>query len=236
MIPETEEIKSRYKRRQLLQGNLYDPTRIDVCLARQEKERSLIKWIKTSGVISLKKCKLLEVGCGMGMNLLQFIQLGFLPENLTGNELLSERISAAQNVLPDAINILSGDASTLNLPQSAYDIVYQSTVFSSILDDEFQMKLAKKMWELVKPGGGVLWYDFIYNNPSNPDVKAVPVTRIRQLFPEGKLTMWRLTLAPPISRRVCALHPVLYHLFNAFPFLRTHVLCWIQKSKITMPK
>ena len=21
------------------------------------------------------------------------------------------------------------------------------------------------MWALVKPGGGVLWYDFVYNNP-----------------------------------------------------------------------
>jgi hypothetical protein len=26
------------------------------------------------------------------------------------------------------------------------------------------------------------------------------------------------------------IHPTLYTLFNMFPFLRTHVLCWIRKG------
>jgi hypothetical protein len=38
-------------------------------------------------------------------------------------------------------------------------------------------------------------------------------------------------LAPPIALRVCRIHPSLYGLFNAFPFLRTHVLCWIGKRE-----
>jgi len=37
----------------------------------------------------------------------------------------------------------------------------------------------------------------IYNNPCNPDVRGVPLHRIRQLFPEGKIHHWKLTLAPP---------------------------------------
>ena len=49
-------------------------------------------------------------------------------------------------------------------------------VFPSILDDSFQQKLADRMWALTKPGGGILWYDFIYNNPRNPDVRGVPLT------------------------------------------------------------
>ena len=85
------------------------------------------------------------------------------------------------------------------------------------------------MWALVKPGGGVLWYDFVYNNPRNPDVRGVPLKHIRELFPRGKIYSWRITLAPPISRRVTRLHPALYAVFNLFPILRTHVLCWIQK-------
>jgi hypothetical protein len=86
------------------------------------------------------------------------------------------------------------------------------------------------MWALAKPGGGVLWYDFIFNNPRNPDVRGVPLHRIRQLFPAGKIHHWKLTLAPPLSRRVTRLHPVLYSVFNLVPFLRTHVLCWIEKQ------
>lgn len=76
----------------------------------------------------------------------------------------------------------------------------------------------------------MLWYDFIYNNPRNPDVRGVPLDRIRQLFPQGRLKYWRLTLAPPINRVVTCVHPSLYALFNAVPALRTHVLGWIQKA------
>jgi hypothetical protein len=38
-----------------------------------------------------------------------------------------------------------------------------------------------------------------------------------------------LTLAPPIARAFCRLHPALYTLCNALPSLRTHLLCWIVK-------
>lgn len=39
----------------------------------------------------------------------------------------------------------------------------------------------------------------------------------------------RVTLAPPIARRLAIMHPGLYPVANVFPFLRTHLLCWIQK-------
>jgi hypothetical protein len=98
------------------------------------------------------------------------------------------------------------------------------------LDHGFRKKLADRMWALAKPGGGVLWYDFIYDNPRNPDVKGISVSEIRDLFPAGNPKGWRLTLAPPISRFVTKIHPGCYTFFNMFPFLRTHVLCWIRKG------
>jgi hypothetical protein len=116
----------------------------------------------------------------------------------------------------------------MDVEDASFDIVFQSTVFSSILDGAFQQRLAKRMWEWVKPGGGILWYDFIYNNPRNPDVRGVTVASIKKLFPEGRLRVRRITLAPPIARRVpaCTLS-----LLNLFPFLRTHVMCWIEKDR-----
>ena len=86
------------------------------------------------------------------------------------------------------------------------------------------------MWTWVRPGGGVLWYDFTVDNPRNRDVRGVPVARIRQLFPEGRLRWQRVTLAPPLARRACRLHPSLYTLFNALPWLHTHALAWIDKT------
>ena len=41
--------------------------------------------------------------------------------------------------------------------------------------------------------------------------------RVRRLFPEGRLRVRRLTLAPPLARAITQLHPALYTAFNACP-------------------
>jgi hypothetical protein len=76
----------------------------------------------------------------------------------------------------------------------------------------------------------VLWYDFTVDNPRNRDVRGVPARRVRELFPQARITAQRVTLAPPIARRVVRLHPAAWTLFNALPLLRTHQLAWIEKS------
>jgi SAM-dependent methyltransferase len=202
----------------------------DVYLRKQEFERGLIKWLKWKNYPSLSEIKLLEIGCGGGFNLLKFIELGFRPENILGNELISERVVSARKILPKEIEIIEGDALKLTVLPNSYDIVFQSTVFSSILNSEFQKELAAKLWTIAKPDGGILWYDFTYNNPRNRDVVGITLKKIRQLFPHGIITHWRITLAPPIGRFVTKFHPNLYSLFNTFPFLRTHILCWIEKK------
>lgn len=231
MNEETQLIRDRYsKRKQTINQDLYNPLRSSVYMAVQEKERALINWINKFGIIPTNNKRILEIGCGTGKNLLQLIHLGFKPENLIGNELLEERAEQARSLLPSSSQIIVGDASTLQFADNSFDIVSQSTVFSSILDNEFQEKLASQMWRFVKPGGGILWYDFIYNNPNNPDVRGMPIKRIIELFPEGKIKVWRITLAPPIARYVTRVHPSLYNLLNLIPLIRTHVLVWIQKK------
>jgi hypothetical protein len=68
---------------------------------------------------------------------------------------------------------------------------------------------------MAAPRRRVLWYDFTYNNPRNPDVRGVPLARVRQLFPQSRVTARRVTLAPPLARARCRVHPGLYGLFNS---------------------
>jgi SAM-dependent methyltransferase len=230
---EAEEVVRRYARRAPPGKDArYSALRPEVWLGLQERQRALIDLLSRFATAALDELRVLEVGCGAGGNLLELITLGFNPENLTGNELLPARAALARRNLPTACAVVAGDAMELQLREASFDIVYQSTVFTSLLDAGVRQALAARMWGWVKPGGCVLWYDFIYNNPANPDVRGVPLSELRRLFPAaGSLSVRRVTLAPPISRRVCGLHPLLYHVCNTIPALRTHVLCWIAKPR-----
>nr|WP_207184899.1 methyltransferase domain-containing protein [Rubrivivax gelatinosus] len=195
----------------------------------QQRERSLLRRLAAVGVRSLAPLAITEVGCGGGGNLLELLRLGASPERLTGLELLPERHAQARRVLPEALTVWQGDASVAPVALSSQDLVLQYTVFSSLLDDSFQQQLAAAMWRWLKPGGAVLWYDFTVDNPKNRDVRGVPLARVRELFPEGRLRAERVTLAPPLARVACRLHPALYRPLAALPGLCTHVLAWIAK-------
>ena len=228
---EVDAVRERYARRDMqATQQRYSLLNESALLPRQEWERAVVRWVKRSGMAPLESRSLLEIGCGSGANLIEFMRLGFQPENLVGNELLPERSEAARRLLPAAVRVIAGDATQMDVAPQSFDVVLQSTVFSSLLDSAFQQRLADAMWRWVKPHGGVLWYDFAYDNPKNPDVRGVPLRRIRELFSQGHVDARRVTLAPPIARSVCAIHPSMYPLFNAMPLLRTHLLCWIEKS------
>jgi SAM-dependent methyltransferase len=232
-VDEAAAVRSRYARRHAdaQRYSLLDPA---VLLAAQERQRAIAALLRALDRFNVADLRLLEVGCGTGMNLVEFLRMGFRPEHLQGIELLASSVDRARGVLPPSLRIIEGDAAALTpdaIPSGSQDIVYQATVFSSLLDDAFQQRLADAMWAWARPGGGVLWYDFTVDNPRNADVRGVPVRRIKQLFPEGAIRVRRITLAPPIARTVCRVHGMLYPLFNTCVWLRTHVLVWIAKPR-----
>jgi SAM-dependent methyltransferase len=226
-VDEAQRVVERYARRG--PSDRYSMLNPDVWHSVQERQRAMLRLFARLGWHDLSARRVLEVGCGSGGNLLELLRVGFAPRNLAGIELLPERFAQAMQTLPAGVVLMQGDASLVKLPAESEDIVLQSTVFSSLLDAPFQWRLAQTMWGWVRPGGGVLWYDFTVDNPRNPDVRGVPVARIRELFPDARVQYQRVTLAPPLARRVCALHPALYPVFNVIPLLRTHVLAWIEK-------
>lgn len=227
--PELESVRERYDRRVArdLRYSLLNPAAL---LMYQERQRAMIRLFARIGLTELNCVELVEVGSGDGGNLLELLRMGCAPDRLSGIELLPERHAAARARLPTSVRLSLGDAVVASVEEASCDIVLASTVFSSLLDNTFQQRLADTMWRWVKPGGGVLWYDFTVDNPRNADVRGVPLKRIRALFPNGRVQAQRVTLAPPIARRVTAVHPSLYTLFNTVPLLRTHVLAWIAKD------
>ena len=196
-------------------------------MSAQEVQRQMLLLLgSVCGFASgeLPTLKLVDVGCGVGGHLLDFLRAGFAPENLTGIELIAERMVLARSRVPSSLRMIEGDASSTPIAPQSQDIVFQSVVFSSLLNEDFQQELANRMWSWLRPGGGVLWYDFTYDNPRNPDVRGVPLRRVRQLFPAADPVVRRVTLAPPLSRRICRIHPAAYHALNCIPGY-AHTFC-----------
>jgi SAM-dependent methyltransferase len=227
---ERDALRQRYARRDVPAGrySLLDPAALR---ERQARQRVLARMLVAQGHGDVATLRLAEVGCGHGSNLLELLQMGFAPENLLGIEILPERLTAARRVLPEATTLWLGDACEAPVPPHSQQFVLAATVFSSLLDDAFQQRLAMAMWDWVVPGGAVIWYDFSVDNPRNRDVRGVPLARVRELFPQARISASRLTLAPPLARALCRLHPALYGVFNALPVLRTHLLAWIAKPE-----
>lgn len=228
---ETTDILRRYAKRSAVNQQRHDISRLEVMLGAQELQRVILQTILTEFPSrKIDSISLIDVGCGTGGNLLDCIRFGFNPNFLVGIELIKERAISAKEKLPLKVKIVEGDAVSANIELQSVDIVLFSVVFSSILSDEFQEQLAGTIWKWIKPGGGVLLYDFVYDNPNNVDVRGVNFARVRALFPDAEIKMRRLTLAPPISRFICRFFPLAYHILNSIPFLRTHMLCWIKKK------
>ena len=225
---ETRAVAERYARR--VDADRYSLLRPEVWQMLQERQRVLLQMMVRHGCSDLPALRLTEVGCGTGGNLLELLRLGLAPQHLQGIELLPERHAQARGLLPETLMLHLGDATRAPIAPASQDLVLQSTVFSSLLDDGFQQRLANTMWSWLKPGGAVLWYDFTVNNPRNADVRGVPLSRVRALFPQAHVDHRRVTLAPPLARALCRWHPALYGVFNALPLLRTHVLAWVKKK------
>jgi SAM-dependent methyltransferase len=189
-----------------------------------ERHRAALLLLRVGGYYPLNNLKILDIGCGDGNLLRQFLQWGAKTENLAGIELRPEPVEYARSLNPQ-LDIRCGSADELSWADESIDLVCQHTVFTSILDLKLKMQVASEMQRVLKFGGAILWYDFIYNNLRNPDVRGVGEREIHNLFPGLEINLKKITLAPPIARRIPEkLLPVLYPLLALFPWLRTHYL------------
>lgn len=226
---ETQRIASEYERRRReIADDFYALSKPANLFLRHSQEfafqRALIKF----GLIPLADKRILEVGCGTGQWFTFWQNLGAQPATLSGIELDANRAAESQRLFPQA-DIQVGDARELPWSNASFDIVFQSTVFTSVLDANYQTRIASEMLRVLKPGGLILWYDFQYNNPRNPNVRGIGRQRISQLFPDCRMKAWRCTLAPPLARRVAPWSRWFAGLLESIRFLNTHLVVGIIK-------
>jgi ubiquinone/menaquinone biosynthesis C-methylase UbiE len=198
-----------------------------------EQGRRMLRALTKHGCSRLDAKRVLDIGCGTGYWLREFVQWGARPEHLTGVDLLADRIAKAQALCPATVSLRCADARALPFADDSFDIVLQSTVFTSVLDPAIRQRIAEEMLRVLSPDGLILWYDFHVGHPRNRDVRGVPKREVRALFPGCRLDLARATLAPPVVRILARYSWLACALLERIPFLCTHYVGAIWKEKIS---
>ncbi|MFO7661681.1 MAG: class I SAM-dependent methyltransferase [Chloroflexota bacterium] len=192
----------------------------------QQRQRAILSALQREGLWPLAGKRILELGCGTGGVLLELLAFGGTPALLHGTDLLAERVTLARARLPHLpLNCAHGGR--LPYPDRSFDLVLQFTVFSSILDQPVCYTVSQEIVRVLKPDGLILWYDF-WINPFNKQTRGVRPHEIRDYFPGSRLNFERITLAPPLARRLVPKTWVGALLLEKLRLFNTHYLATIR--------
>ena len=152
---EIDEIKRRYEKREKNKSAFSTKGNISFEINKnREREKRYEEIIERHFSGTISDLKFLEIGAGDGKNINIFTSFGIKSENIWVNELIPDRIEVIKKNHND-IHVLEGNALEVN-NIGPFDIILQSLVFTSILDQKFKINLAQKMLELLKPNGIII--------------------------------------------------------------------------------
>jgi ubiquinone/menaquinone biosynthesis C-methylase UbiE len=195
-------------------------------------QKSIVESFREIPFFEKNKWRVLDVGCGSGVSLLQLLGLGFEPSFLYGIDILPERILEAENKLSN-INFSVGDAAMMEYASNYFDLVMESTMFIQLTDESLSGQIADEMLRVVKPEGYIMLTDWRYSW-RHPEYCKLSSRRIAQLFHVGKKTSQVSyhygALIPPIGRFLSSYLPSLYFgVSKICPFLVGQVTVVLQK-------
>ncbi|MGH9839384.1 MAG: class I SAM-dependent methyltransferase [Blastocatellia bacterium] len=196
----------------------------------QQRQRAVLSLLARERFFPLAGKRILEVGCGSGRALREFLWFGAPHASLAGVELQSRRLQEARVFTPH-LPLINADGSRLPFEDASFDMVLQFTVFSSILDNDVRRRAASEMLRVLRPGGLVLWYDF-HLNPTNQNTRGISPADIRGLFPNCRYHFQRLTLAPPLARLIAPYSPLTCGLLERLRVFNTHYLAAIRPQQL----
>lgn len=225
---EAERLQEVYagRRQRYAQSDIYSMFNPAYLFFVQQRQRATLAMLRANGFNSLRDTSVLEIGCGRGAVLSEWLLYGVQAPNLYGIDVLWKELIDAKRG-QSSFNLATADGQKLPFADDRFDIVTQYMAFSSILDDTVRRNVANEMLRVVRPNGAILWYDFWYN-PTNPNVRAIRTDEIRSLFAGCEIVTKKITLAPPIARRLVKISWLMCGLLERIGVFNTHYLALIR--------
>jgi hypothetical protein len=174
---------------------------------------------------------LAEVGCGSGGNLLELLRLGFARRGWAASNCCRARGGGAR-AAAGRVRCWLGDA--VQAAHRAGQPGPGAAVHGVLVAARRRLPaaLAAAMWRWLRPGGGVLWYDFTVDNPAQPRCARRAAGARAAAVPARARACARVTLAPPLARApVPRCTRPLRRAATRCPLLRTHRLAWMRQIR-----
>lgn len=176
----------------------------------------------------------LDVGCGTGGDLCELVKLGYLPDRITGIDILQERIDKACLIYPNA-RFIHCDAASTGFEDNTFDLVFESTMFATLTDHDIRKTISSEMVRVCKPGGYLVLVDWRFPKLGDRTFKALTKRQVNLLFGLDSFTrliqVSKGALIPPIGRFLSARAPSIYFLVCAImPFLIGQIVYLLQKN------
>jgi len=193
-----------------------------------ERKWALITALLAQEGIDLRSARVLDLGVGVGADGERFKDLGARADRFLGLDFLQRCARGAREKNP-WMSTIAGDACRLPLPAARFDLVYQSTMLSSVPQPDRRAAAFREIDRVLAPGGVFLSFDTRYPNPWNPHTRPLPARVFRDAFPGWPLTIWSNTAIPQLQRALAPYSIAACRLLERIPFLRSHLLVLARK-------
>ena len=142
--------------------------------------------------------KILYVGVGGGMELLQFAYFSRQKNGVIGVDVVDEMLQASRDNFMEAealnpwfnsefVTLKKGDALSLPVADNSIDVAAQNCLFNIFKHDELKLAL-QEMYRVLKPHGRLVMSDPICEQPINNTLREDE--RLRALCLSGSLPLW----------------------------------------------
>lgn len=228
MSDDIERLRHEYEDRnhRLANCDLYSPFNKATLFTIHQRQVVTLGALKKHGFTNLSDISILEMGCGKGGILTEYLGFGASPDKLYGVDLLFNRLLQAHKTLPSS-GLTNANGQSLPFPSKTFNLVLQYTAISSILDPTLRRDICAEMLRVLEPGGIVLSYDF-WLNPTNPHTRGIRPTEIRSLFPNCIFEFKKITLAPPLTRKIVPVSKIAAEIIESLRILNSHYLVIIK--------
>lgn len=182
--------------------NLYERYTSTSSLPHGVDEQVAMKWSKgyfrayySKLLPADKSAKILEVGCGYGRYIKALSEMGYV--DCYGIDLSDEQISYAKSVL-GLSNVEQADAlDWLNGKEAMFDCILCLDILEHFQTDDL-LRLGKKMYNALKPGGSVIFQVPNGMSPLNP-IPYGDLTHVRAFTPQSMQQFFLLVGFVPIG-------------------------------------